>query len=327
MIPKMSRQNRGTGRWRTGRRALIALALVIAISGGLLVASFAPARLDLPKVAVPSMPVSAPPSAMWISALPTGTYDTPAMLAYQGGSISDTRHFAATAVLVHHPKGNILIDTGFGRLVEQQMTLLPSIQRASHHLGTPVVDQLAPAPAQVHQISAILPTHPHWDHISGVADFPGVPVLINHEGRRFISAKAEGTEILNSISNINFREYKFDDGPFLGFLHSHDVFGDGSVVVTPVGGHTPDSVAIFVGLPSGRRFVFIGDLVWQTDGIDIPAMKPWLMRWLIGEDEGQVKEGIARIRAISSADPRIRVVPAHDARAFSSIATFPDTTS
>jgi glyoxylase-like metal-dependent hydrolase (beta-lactamase superfamily II) len=98
------------------------------------------------------------------------------------------------------------------------------------------------------------------------------------------------------------------------------------VVVIPVGGHTPDSVAIFVGLPSGRRFVFIGDLVWQLDGIDIPAVKPWLMRWLIGENEGEVKEGIARIRTISSVDPRIRVVPAHDARAFSSIATFPNTT-
>jgi glyoxylase-like metal-dependent hydrolase (beta-lactamase superfamily II) len=263
---------------------------------------------------------------MWISALPTGTYNTPAMLAYRGGSMGDTRHFAATAVLVHHPQGNILIDAGFGRRVEQQMTLLPSIQRAPHHIGTPVVDQLASASAPVHEISAILPTHPHWDHISGIADFPGVPVLINPNGKRFITAKAEGTEVLNSISNINFHEYKFDSGPFFGFLQSHDVFGDGSVVVIPVGGHTPDSVAIFVGLPSGRRFVFIGDLVWQLDGIDIPAVKPWLMRWLIGENEGEVKEGIARIRTISSVDPRIRVVPAHDARAFSSIATFPNTT-
>ena len=66
------------------------------------------ARLDVPTVEVGALPPASPPAEMLISALPTGTYETPAIFAFRGGSSHDTRHFASTAVLVHHPKRNVL---------------------------------------------------------------------------------------------------------------------------------------------------------------------------------------------------------------------------
>ena len=51
---------------------------------------------------------------MAVYQLPTGTYQTRAAFAVRGGSFRDKRHFAATAVLVRHPEGDLLIDAGFG---------------------------------------------------------------------------------------------------------------------------------------------------------------------------------------------------------------------
>ena len=114
---------------------------VIAIAG--LALTFTPAKLDVPTVDVGALPPASPPAGMSISALPTGTYDTPAALTYRGGSWSDTRHLASTPVLIRHPKGNLLIDSGFGRQIDAHMLLIPAMQRSPHHKLVPVVDQLA----------------------------------------------------------------------------------------------------------------------------------------------------------------------------------------
>ncbi len=50
------------------------------------------------------------------------------------------------------------------------------------------------------------------------------------------------------------QSYDFRSGPYLGFAESHDVYGDGSVVIALAGGHTTGSVIVFVTLPSGRRY-------------------------------------------------------------------------
>ncbi|MDG3441162.1 MBL fold metallo-hydrolase [Nitrospirillum amazonense] len=303
---------------------LIGLAIVLMVALLSFAWTFAPIRLDVPQVDVGALPSATPPAAMSISVMPTGTYETPAALAFRGGSWSEKRAFAASGVLVRHPKGNLLIDTGFGRNVEQQLKLLPSLQQSPHHLGTPIIDQLAGVQADT--ITAIIPTHAHWDHISGVDDFHGIPVLVDDAGQRFIDSHGEGTEVLNSFHAVSYQAYHFDGGAYLGFPSSHDVYGDGSVVIVPAPGHTPDSVVVFVNLPSGKRYAFVGDLVWQMEGLARPAEKPWMMRFLIGENRSEIQTAIARIRAATALYPQITAVPAHDGRAFSSIAVYPAST-
>ena len=63
------------------------------------------------------------------------------------------------------------------------MKLVPPMQRTPMIKRVPIVDQLATAGLHPSDIAAILSTHGHWDHISGVADFPNVPVLETARGR------------------------------------------------------------------------------------------------------------------------------------------------
>jgi N-acyl homoserine lactone hydrolase len=295
--------------------------IVIAIAG--LALTFTPAKLEVPTVEVGALPPASPPADMSVSALPTGSYETPAALAFRGGSWKDTRHFAAAAVLVHHPKGNLLIDTGFGKNVDEHLNLIPAMQRSPHIKGISAVDQLASGGIQPGDLAGFIPTHAHWDHISGLDDLRGVAVMENAAGKRWIDSKAEGTEVMNSFRGLNYKQYDFEGGPYLGFPQSHDVWGDGSVVIVPAPGHTPDSVVVFVNLPSGTRYALVGDLVWQIEGIEIPAEKPWMLRKLIGENNDEVHKDIALIRSAIKKYPQMHAIPAHDASAFRSIPVFP----
>jgi glyoxylase-like metal-dependent hydrolase (beta-lactamase superfamily II) len=92
-------------------------------------------------------------------------------------------------------------------------------------------------------------------------------------GREFIR-KGDRFGFCRLFTGIRYEEYGFEGGPYLGFPQSHDVYGDGSIVVVPAPGHTPGNVIIFVTLRNGTRYAFVGDLVWQLEGITLREERP-----------------------------------------------------
>jgi N-acyl homoserine lactone hydrolase len=105
-------------------------------------------------------------------------------------------------------------------------------------------------------------------------------------------------------------------GPYLGFPASHDVYADGSIVVVPAFGHTPGSVVIFATLPSGTRYAFVGDIVWQLEGITDREERPWVTRRRADTDAEANSENLLRMIALKERLPELIIVPAHDMRAF-----------
>ena len=124
------------------------------------------------------------------------------------------------------------------------------------------------------------------------------------------------TEPQSCFPNVHYEEYAFDGGPYLGFSRSHDVYGDGSVVVVPVPGHSPGSVAIFVTLPTGRRYLFVGDMVWQREGITEREERPWIVQRMADDDPPTLRESLLRVAAVHARFPEITLVPAHDPRGY-----------
>ena len=227
--------------------ALIVAVLLVSLAA---VAAFdSAAPLPPPPALTDPLPAASPPPDMQVFQLPTGKIThLRAAFAYRGGSFRDEREFSMTPVLVHHPKGDLLIDAGFGRSIDAQIRMLPLLLRlmTSYEKLTPAADQLRAAGYDVagaggagRKLSAILLTHAHWDHVSGVDDFPGVPVLVTTEEQRFIGEGGVATALARSLHGMHLEAYSFEGGPYLGFPRSHDVYGDGSIVVVPAPGHTP----------------------------------------------------------------------------------------
>jgi glyoxylase-like metal-dependent hydrolase (beta-lactamase superfamily II) len=257
--------------------------------------------------------------------IPTGVSQRGAAYFYRGGAFSDQRDAVMTAVLVQHPRGDVLIDTGLGRQIDTQMQLMPAEFRAITRYVTTrsAADQLRAAGYDYSSLRGILLTHAHWDHVSGVADFPGVPVWLPPAERDFIDTGGAPTVIARNLANADYQLYDFDAGAYLGFPRSHDIYGDGSLVAVPAPGHTPGSVVLFMTLPDARRFALIGDLAWQREGITEREEKPWFASTFMGidNDPAMLRPSLLRMSAVAQRFPEMILAPAHDARGLAELPT------
>src|SRR5262249_51191617 len=159
---------------------------------------------------------------------------------YRGGSFFDAREFTMSAVLVTHPKGDVLIDTGFGKDIATHFQTLPLPFRmvTSWERTRSVAEQLDAAGYDRARLRGVLLTHAHWDHVSGLPELAPLPVLVTADEYAYVRGGGAITALARSFDGITYEEYGFEGGPYLGFAKSHDLYGDGSVVVVPAPGHT-----------------------------------------------------------------------------------------
>lgn len=299
------------------RAAWVALGLATA----LLLSTFLPAPLPRPAPLKGPLPGATPPASMQVFQLPTGVTHRSAAFAYRGGSFFDKREFSMTAVLVRHPRGDLLIDTGFGRDIDTHFEVMPWPFRlvTSYTRTQSAAEQLDEIGYDRAALKGVLLTHAHWDHVSGIPELAGTPVWVTPEERKFIRDGGALTALIRGFSGVEYHEYGFDGGEYLGFPKSQDIYGDGSVVVVPAPGHTPGSVIVFLTLPDQRRFALVGDLAWQREGIVEREERPWVQRELGDNAPALVRENLLRMSAIAERFPEITLVPAHEARGFVSL--------
>ncbi|MCP4372397.1 MAG: MBL fold metallo-hydrolase [Deltaproteobacteria bacterium] len=267
--------------------------------------------------------------AISFSIIKTGEAKTLEAFVYSGGGFKE--HIVShTSILIRHPKAFLLFDTGLGTQIDQQfkegMPYWIKPLMAYEKKGD-VVTQLRLNNIDSNEIKIILASHLHWDHASGIEDFPQAKIWSveeEHEWGKKVASVESGV-ILSQFDSekIQWDYFQFDETPYENFKKSIDVFSDGSIVLVPLRGHTPGSFGMFLNLRSGKRFFFTGDTTWAIEGIQIPAEKHWISGLLVDSKREQTIASIVQVHKLMQEYPKLNIIPAHDNKVHEKIGFFP----
>ncbi len=283
------------------------------------------AGLALPGLA-PAEPAQPPAAGVRFSIIDTSGAETLEALTYAGGAWLTRTRMNHMAVLVEYPGGRFLFDTGLGRKIDEQYAAdMPWWMRPlmSYDPVTPARDQLDAA--QYPAIPRIILSHVHWDHASGVPDFPEAEIWLRPGDRAFIDGGPRGPVMPSQFAHagLNWHEYALQETPFLGFPQSLDLSDNQSVVLVGMPGHTPGSTGLYLKTGSGQEFLFSGDIVWNARALETGAPKMLIARMTADFDSHATQQQIDRLVALRKSHPDMLIVPAHDASVQAGLSRFP----
>lgn len=224
------------------------------------------------------------------------------------------------AFLVRHERATFLVDAGLCRDARtRHLSQLPAVSRGLVSGSPPergIADAVRGTGVDLADLAFVLLTHVHWDHCSGLAELPDVPVRLSRPEYDF-SRQASPSLLSHGVvpdtyHSATLEPFDLDGPPVETCRASLDLFGDGAVVVVSLPGHTPGHVGVLVTLHSGRRVLLAGDAVWSAQQVRYGLQRAPLPGWLVDSDRAQAYDSVLRLYRMSS---DITVLPAHDRRA------------
>lgn len=227
-----------------------------------------------------------------------------------------------TSYLIKHPRGNLLIDAGLSSKGHEDVARFSWSRRLTMRYDDRGDGSLRAALERRGNppIAYVVLTHVHWDHTSGLRDLEHPRVLMSADDVAFSRQPQSeaGAIMADHLDGADITPVDWDGPPVENFSASHDMFGDGAVVLVRMPGHTPGSLGVLVSRAKGKRLLFVGDTAWSLDAVAIPSHKLKLMSF-VDHDAAGLSDALWRLHHLSKRDPDLLIVPTHDGRAFQAV--------
>jgi N-acyl homoserine lactone hydrolase len=251
-----------------------------------------------------------------LTALPQASMNAPAVVVAEGARRPWCLALGMTTFVVEHPAARILVDPSMCTNVHHRvLPELPAPLRlfvAPDRPVTGLADALKKIGRDVEGIDFVLPTHLHWDHVSGLLELPEQVAVRTQPVERDFALGAGGPPLgvaSQPLRGRRFDTYDLDGPPVLTFDRSYDLFADGSVVLVDLAGHTPGSVGVLLNLDDDRRVLLAGDAVWHQLQVRLLREKAPFPGQLVDNDRDAAFAGIHRLHALPST---IEIIASHD---------------
>ncbi len=225
--------------------------------------------------------------------------------------------FPIPAYLIHHPSGPFVVDTGLhpsvsSRPAENLGRVPASFGRPELEPGTDLPGQLRDRGIEAKAIRTVVMTHMHFDHTSGMSEFPGATFILSED--EWTAATTESRPFLQGYRPAHY-DYAFDyrtvsyDSALVRsystFGRTFDLFGDGSVRLASTPGHSAGHQSLICRLRD-RDLVIAGDAIYtyaQLEGAPEPP-RPY--------DRHTWRRSLRELRHFHGQYPQATIIPGHD---------------
>jgi N-acyl homoserine lactone hydrolase len=222
---------------------------------------------------------------------------------FPGSSREETVDVPVPCYLLRHAKGDVLFDTGCNPAAASDPAgtwgglakVMQPLHGPEEHVGA----GLSALGVRPEDIATVVMTHLHADHAGCNALFRRAEFLVQEA--EWQAATAPDAEAQGYIR----REWEATGRPMRRITGEHDLFGDGSITLVPLPGHTPGLMGASLRLERDGAFLLAGDAVPMRAVLDADTM-PRNTR-----DPDAARASYAKVREIAAAGAT--VLCGHDA--------------
>lgn len=220
--------------------------------------------------------------------------------------------------VIEHESGLVLFDTGQDRRSVTDPHYFPRgplrffYRRLAMFEIEPtdtLTVQLRTLGYDIADVSTAILSHLHQDHIGGLRELPDARIVVS--AAEFASLRRPTAALNGVLANhidlpgLDWALVDWAGAPFEPFAASHDLFGDGSLVLLPTPGHSPGSLSLLVRRAGLAPLLLVGDLTYDIDTMLDGAVPG------VGDRSGLVASSAA-VAALRTRMPDLVVLAAHD---------------
>ena len=239
------------------------------------------------------------------------------------GALKQQEYPALCALIKHPHKGYILFDTGYSQRFYKETRSFPS---SLYRYLTPVYlqktlkEQLLEQNIHPEEISYVVISHFHADHIGGLDDFPKAqfichPQAINAiKDKRGFKALLQGflpgllpKDFYERLLLLNKQECSLAKN-MAPFTTGFDLFDDASLYAISLPGHAPGQIGLY--FQADKATFLVADSCWHQETFQ-KLHYPSQLTYLIHDDKKAYLETINKLHQLYLNNPQIDIIPSH----------------
>lgn len=258
----------------------------------------------------------------------TGCCKHPEFISLRGGKFSSVE-FPSHFGLIRHPnRGYILYDTGYSSHFHQATKYFPErfytlVTPVKKHSTVSALTHIQNFGIHVSDISHIIISHFHADHISGLTDFPQAKFICMQSGYQGLLHNSRIKNLFHGIlpdllpddfkKRVNF----IDECSVVSLGHqwtpfesAFDILGDGSLLGVPIPGHAQGHLGLILKSESDRDIFLVGDAVWHSETIRSLRLPHPVVK-ILNHNHDHYRESILNLNNLSQARKDLALIPSH----------------
>lgn len=185
-----------------------------------------------------------------------------------GENVGKSIEFSSTCWLIKHGSQWVLWDTGVPQSTlndPKGWSTLPKL--IVYHLDKTITGQLGELGLKISDITYVVLSHTHGDHIGNVGLFPSSTIVMQRAEHSWIYSPDGTNSNVNQLKALarklmgKPKDLQLIDG-------DTDLLGDGSITLVSTPGHSPGSQSLLVHLKNSGFIILSGDVVHLEDNFE-----------------------------------------------------------